>query len=493
MLKFTPVAEIAPKVHQLRQAFNEGRTRAHPWRVEQLQRLSKMLRDNKKEIVEALVKDLHMDPLVSDSEVEGGILEIEDTLGSLKEWMQPVSKSIHVIALPGSGLVYNDPLGCVLLISPWNYPVSLVIKPLIGALAAGNCVCIKPSEISQNTSAILGDLLTKTFDPKYVYVVQGAVEETEALLKLKWDKILYTGNGSVGKIVMKAAAEHLTPVILELGGKSPVYVDKSVDVTKAAPRLVWGKFTNAGQTCIAPDYVLCHETKYNALVAQVKAEIEKFYGKDPSTSNDFGRIINSRHAQRIADLMKGGKIEYGGEVDVSNRFISPTVITDVDIASKLMQDEIFGPLLPILPIKSADAAIEFINSKPKPLALYVFSQDKNVTDQLLNSTSSGGACVNECLLHNICRELPFGGVGESGTGAYNGKTTFDVFSHQKSVLNRPLMSDVALRFPPFTESKLSKINLINALARKIPSKRTLLFFGFLIAAVVSYYFYPRPN
>jgi len=289
---------------------------------------------------------------------------------------------------------------------------------------------------------------------------------------------------------MTAAAKHLTPVILELGGKSPVIIDKNCNLKTAVPRIVWGKFTNAGQTCIAPDYILVHKSRHDEFISLCKEAIENFYGGKPDQSADYARIINVNHTNRLAKLMQGGKVACGGEVRPDDRYIAPTLLTGVDVDSQLMQDEIFGPLLPILPYEDVDFAINFVNDRPKPLALYVFTSDNSFADRVLAETHSGGGAVNECLLHNICKKLPFGGVGESGMGAYNGKITFDSFTHRKGFLLRSLGGDLSLRFPPFTETKLSRLELITSIPKKLPSRRTLLFM--LGVAVISLVYYFRP-
>jgi len=487
-ITFTPVESIKPRVEELRAAFGKLKTLSYEWRVAQIRKVQQVVKENGKRIQEALAKDLHMDPLLAENEVTSAIEEAEHVIAKLQEWMTPQTVGVHPLTLPGSGKIYKDPLGVVLLISPWNYPVSLITLPLIGAIAAGNCVVIKPSEISVNTSRLLGDILTQALDKDTFFCVQGAVKETTALLQLKFDKIMYTGNGKVGKIVMKAAAEHLTPVLLELGGKSPVVIDESVDLAKAVPKIIWGKFANAGQTCIAPDYVLVHSSKYKDFVRAAKEKIEEFYGPDPSQSGDFGRVINSTHTERISKLIEGGTVECGGKVEIPKCYISPTILTNVRLDSNLMQEEIFGPLLPVIPIGSLKEAEDFIRERPKPLALYVFSSNTKTAEDFFRRTSSGGGCVNDVILHNICPEFCFGGVGDSGMGGYHSKHSFDAFVHQKGILQRPLMHDVSLRFPPYTEAKVSKLRFLSSVVGALPSKNTLTVLGLALVLGIGYYF-----
>ncbi len=324
----------------------------------------------------------------------------------------------------------------------------------MGAIAAGNTAVVKPSEVSAATSAIIARLVPKYLDRDAVAVIEGGVPETTALLAQRFDHIFYTGNGTVGRVVMKAAAEHLTPVTLELGGKSPCIVDEDVDLDVAARRIVWGKFFNAGQTCVAPDYLLVHERVKPRLIDKLRQMVTEFYGDDPKQSRDYGRIINERHHARLSKLLASGKPVLGGQTDEQARYIAPTVLEDVSPDAPIMQEEIFGPILPVLTVPNVESAIEFVNRRDKPLALYVFTNDKQTAERVIERTSSGGACVNDCVSHLVPPELPFGGVGPSGMGAYHGKAGFDTFTHKKSVLDKATKLDAPLRYPPYADQKL---------------------------------------
>jgi aldehyde dehydrogenase (NAD+) len=333
--------------------------------------------------------------------------------------------------------------------------VQLVLTPLVGALAAGNCVVLKPSEVTPHSSAALAKLVPRYLDPDAVAVVEGGVAETTALLGERFDHIFYTGNGRVGRVVMAAAAKHLTPVTLELGGKSPCLVDSDVDLDVAVHRIAWGKFLNAGQTCIAPDYVLVHESRERELLDGLAKVLREFYGDDPKRSPDLARIASDRHQERLTKLLESGEVVVGGETDAAERWVAPTVLRNVSPDSPAMEDEIFGPILPVLKVRDMDQAIEFVNQREKSLALYVFTRRPEVEERVVSRTSSGGVCVNATLWHIANPHLPFGGVGESGLGAYHGRQSFEVFSHRKSVLRKPTRFDVRFLYPPYTKGKLA--------------------------------------
>lgn len=442
------IGAIPSRVARLRTTFESGRTRSLEWRRAQLQQLVKLHEDHGDELVKALQDDFGKPTLEAyTSDVGQGLSEAKLALRKLKKWTRP--ERVGRIPLLGAGRILREPLGVVLVISPWNYPVGLLLSPLAGAIAAGNCVVLKPSEVTPHTSAALAKYVPQYMDPDAITLVEGGVAETTALLEQRFDHIMYTGNGRVAQVVMEAAARHLTPVTLELGGKSPCIVNADADIETAARRIAWGKFINAGQTCIAPDYVLVHESKEEALIEALADVVHDFYGDDPKSTKDYARIVNHRHHERLATLMKDGTAAIGGQLDAEDRYVAPTVLRNVSPDSALMREEIFGPVLPVLSVKSIDEAVDFVNHREKPLALYLFTESKQVEDDVLSRTSSGGACVNGTLLHIMDPRLPFGGVGPSGSGAYHGRHTFETFSHRKSVLTRGTRFDLKLMYPPY--------------------------------------------
>lgn len=446
--------DAAGLVARLRDTYHSDRTRPIGWRKAQLGRLRDLVKENEKALIEALASDLGRPSFEAWlAETRYLEIEIEHTLKELPGWMKQERHSTPMILQPGSAYVQPEPLGVVLIIAPWNYPIQLALAPLIGALAAGNCAVVKPSEVSPASSALLAELIPRYLDNDAVAVVEGAVPETTALLAQRWDHIFFTGGERVGKIVMTAAAQHLTPVTLELGGKSPVIIDKTANLKVAARRLIWGKAFNAGQTCIAPDYILVEDSAKRPLVDALIATLEEFFGDDPQASPDYSRIVSAGHFDRLVRLMGDGNVVHGGASDPAQRFIELTLLDDVDPSAPLMQEEIFGPLLPIISVADVDEAVRFVNARPKPLALYMFSGDRAAQQKVLSRTSSGGACVNDCINHFVVPGLPFGGVGTSGMGGYHGKHSFDTFSHLKGVLEKPTFVDPALRYPPYNEAK----------------------------------------
>jgi aldehyde dehydrogenase (NAD+) len=446
--------EIPEIVAGLRAAFASGRTRPIRWRLEQLAALARMVTEREAEIEAALAADLGKPALEAyTTEIAFTLAEIRLARRGLKRWMKPERAAVPLALKPGKGRIVKEPYGVALIIAPWNYPFGLVTAPLIGALAAGNCVLVKPSEVAPATSALLARLVPEYLDRDCVRVVEGGVPETTALLAERWDTIFYTGNGAVGRIVMAAAARHLTPVTLELGGKSPVIVDDQIDLAVTARRIAWGKFVNAGQTCVAPDYVLAHASIYEALLEALRATVREFYGDDPKASPDFARIVNARHHQRLCQLLGSGQPVCGGEHDEATRYLAPTILRDVPADAPVMAEEIFGPILPVLKVASVEEAIDFVNARDKPLALYVYTRRKRLADEVIARTSSGGVTVNHAFVHLACPALPFGGVGESGLGAYHGRMSFDAFSHRKAVLHKPFAIDPKLVYPPYDEKK----------------------------------------
>ncbi|MDB4986588.1 MAG: NAD-dependent aldehyde dehydrogenase [Myxococcaceae bacterium] len=448
---------IAAQADALRAAFASGRTRSYEWRMEQLGNLQRMVEENESAIITALQADLKK------PSIDAWMGEVHDVAGSvkylrknLKKWMRRTRVPTPLPLQPGRSFVQPEPLGVALVIAPWNYPVLLLLNPLAGALAAGNAVMLKPSEVAPATSAAMAQLIRKYLDPQAVSIIEGGVDETTELLAQRWDHIFYTGNGTVGRIVMQAAAKHLTPVTLELGGKSPCIIDEHADLEVTAKRVAWGKFFNCGQTCVAPDYLLVHDKVHDRFVELLAQTVKTFWGERPETSSDYGRIINARHHRRLVGLLAGsGEVVVGGQSDEASLYLAPTVLKNVQPDAPVMSDEIFGPILPVLRVSSVDQAIGFINARPKPLALYVFSASDETQERVLAKTSSGGMVINHSLLHLTVPGLPFGGVGESGMGAYHGKHSFDTFSHRKAVLKKGTMIDPSIMYPPYTESKES--------------------------------------
>jgi len=392
--------------------------------------------------------------------------EIKESLAHLSSWMAP-----HKVSTPlwnGKGLsssfILQQPLGVVLIIAPWNYPFNLLIAPLVGAIAAGNCVVLKPSDISVHTGALIAELIPKYLDSKCIKVIEGGVLETTELLKQKFDHIFYTGNTVVGKVVMKAAAEHLCPVTLELGGKNPVFVDDNIDLEVTAKRIAWAKTYNAGQSCLSADYIIVKKSMEEKLIQQIIHCWKEYYGEDPKKSPDYGRIVSKRHVKRIQGLLSDvdpKDIVVGGQFDEEDLYIAPTIIRNVKLSaeSKAMQEEIFGPLLPIIAVENFQEAMTFVNSQPHPLGLYLFTKSSSLKDQILEGTISGGAVVNDVMVHFAQSTLPFGGVGESGMGSYHGKKTFLTFSHERSVIDKTTWMDMDFRYPPYNDSKLKTVKM----------------------------------
>ncbi|XP_063385754.1 aldehyde dehydrogenase, dimeric NADP-preferring isoform X2 [Cydia fagiglandana] len=458
---------IEEVVQRARDTFARGVTKPLAWRKQQLKNLLRMYEENYNAMVEALHKDLRR------SKMEAVLLEVDYLINDLKsmlhhidEWAKPEHPPKGFVNMLDEVVIYNDPYGVALVIGAWNYPLQLLLLPMAGAIAAGNTVIVKPSELSVACANFVVETLPKYLDNDAVQVVEGGPAETTELLKQRFDYIFYTGGTNVGKIVHAAAAKFLTPVTLELGGKSPVYIDSTADLEVTTKRILWGKFINSGQTCIAPDYILCSKEIQDKFVAEAKKVLKEWYGEDPQKSPDLCRIVNSRHFSRLQALVDASKdkIAIGGKYDAQERFIAPTILTNVTGSDKIMEDEIFGPILPILPVQNAYEAIKFINDREKPLTMYVFSKDKALVSTIVDSTSCGGMCVNDTIMHMGVETLPFGGVGYSGVGAYHGKATFDTFTHKKSCLIKnfsPIGEKLASgRYPPYTDGKLSFITTL---------------------------------
>ncbi len=454
----SPLDEIAPLVASLRKTFDSGRTRPLAWRRAQLEALIRFAKENSDALVEALQADMGKPELEARAADIGQITqEAKLALKNLKKWTRP--ERAGAMPLLGKSFVIRDPLGLVLIIAPWNYPVGLLLSPLVGAIAAGNTVVLKPSEVTPHTSAALAKLLPRYLDNDAIALVEGGVPETSALLEQRFDHIMYTGNGAVAKIVMTAAAKHLTPVTLELGGKSPCIVDRTANIPITARRIAWGKFMNAGQTCIAPDYVLADESIEEELIRELEKSVEQFYGGETKNNADYTRIVNGRHHERLSKLIAGQEVAFGGATQAADCYIEPTVLRNVSPDSPVMESEIFGPVLPVLRTKSVDEAIAFVNRGDKPLALYLFTNDTAAERRVLSETSSGGACINGTILHIGNSKMPFGGVGPSGMGAYHGRHSFETFSHRKAVLRRGFGFgfDLKLMYPPYTEKRTKMV------------------------------------
>jgi len=445
---------ISALIEKQREYFNSGATRSVDFRKEQLSQLARAVENNEDKVFDALKADL------SKSQYESYLTEIGILLDDIKyvikhidQWAKSKKVRTPLMHSPASSWIHPEPLGVSLIIAPWNYPFLLALSPLVGSIAAGNCAIIKPSEFSKHTSRLLADIVRNEFDEEYLAVVEGASEASQALLKEKFDIIFFTGSVQVGKIVMTAAAQHLTPIILELGGKSPSIVDSETDVSLSAKRVASGKFINAGQTCIAPDYVLVQKDIKDEFVAEFGKQLKLFYGENPQDHTDYPRIINDKHFNRLVELLNRGRILHGGQVDLADRYIAPTLLDGVTWEDPVMQEEIFGPILPLIEYEDISQVITWINSRPKPLALYLFTTNEKVQKKVLEEISYGGGCINDTLIHLATPYLPFGGVGNSGMGNYHGKASFDAFSHYKSVMKKTFLLDNPFRYPPF-EGKL---------------------------------------
>lgn len=462
IIQETALTEIQTIIEKQRNFFLEGKTLEYSFRLQQLKLLKQVIKAHEKEILEALKTDLNK------AEFEGYATEVGFTyeelnhaINHLKSWMRPKTVWTPLTQFWAVSKIYPKPYGVTLIIAPWNYPFQLLFAPLIGAISSGCTAVLKSSELAPATSAIAKKLISKYFQPEYIALVEGGIETSQHLLQQKWDLIFFTGSTQVGRIVMQAAAQHLTPVVLELGGKSPCIVDETAHLEFAARRIVWGKLVNAGQTCVAPDYLLVHESVKQPLIQKIIENIKKSYGEDPSKSPDYPRIINEKHFIRLSNYLKDGNIIFGGQTDIQSRYIAPTLMDNVNPESPVMQDEIFGPILPILTYKHLQEAINFINSRPKPLALYLFTNSLENEKMVLKYTDSGGGCINDCLVHLAPQDLPFGGVGESGMGNYHGKASFDAFSHPRGVLKKTNLFDIPIRYAPY----LDKIKLLKYFMR----------------------------
>ncbi len=442
--------------NSMKDYFNTGATLSYQSRLKSLDQLEKMIRENSPLIADALKKDLNkpeQESLVS--EVIFLIEEIKHTKKHLKNWMKVQDVGTPLTLLPAKSFIYQQPKGIVLIIAPWNYPFQLAIAPVIAALAAGNCVVLKPSELTPNTSKLIHKLIGENFSDQLIQVVEGGIQETTDLLKEKFDHIFFTGSTPVGKIIMLAAAQNLTPVTLELGGKSPVIVCEDANLDLCARRLVWAKFYNAGQTCVAPDYVYVHESIKDQLIEKMIQQIHLQFGQNPQESQSFARMVNTRNWQRVFNLIEKENIIHGGVGVQDDLYIAPTLLYSVNWDSKVMKDEIFGPLLPIMTFKNHKEVFSIINQRPRPLAAYIFSESKSIQKEFGEELYFGGGCINDLMVHLSHPDLPFGGVGDSGMGHYHGLAGFLTFSHSKSVLRRYAAFDFSARYAPYDTKKLN--------------------------------------
>jgi len=449
------MVDISSVLQKQRAFFAAGRTKDVGFRVERLRELERWVRVHDADIMAALKADLNKPPFEAyATEVGVALDELRYTLRHIRRWTRPEYAASNLKNFPSSGRKYPEPYGAALIMSPWNYPFMLTVTPLIAAVAAGNCAVVKPSAYSPATSALIARMCAEVFDPRHVTATQGGRKENEALLCQRFDVILFTGSAAVGRTVLEAAAKHLTPVTLELGGKSPCIVDSSADLKLAARRIAWGKFINAGQTCVAPDYVLAQVSVKRRLLAELSAAVRALYGERPCDNPDYPRIVNERHFNRLLGLIEGQRIALGGGRDPDSLRIEPTILDDVSWDAPVMGQEIFGPILPVLAYSRPEEAVELINARPKPLAMYLFTARREAERYFMRRVSFGGGCVNDTVVHISVPRLPFGGVGESGMGSYHGKAGFDAFTHYKSVLRKSTRVDIPLRYPPYSELSL---------------------------------------
>lgn len=436
--------------------FKSGKTLSREFRIDALKSLKKAIIKWEKPLAEALWSDLHKsyeEAYLTELSIVLG--EIDNHIKHLKKWMKPERKATPLKMFPSRSKVISEPLGCSLIISPWNYPVQLLLNPLVGAISAGCTAILKPSPYVENVSTVIEKMIAETFDEHYIAVVQGNRDVNSALLEQRYDIIFFTGSPSLGRKVMAAAAKNLTPVVLELGGKSPCIVDSSADIATIARRIAWGKSLNAGQTCIAPDYLLVHKDIKNRLIDALKREFKELLTKNPKKAKHFVRIVNDKAFDRLVGYLEGADVVFGGEYDKAERYISPTIVDNVSLDSPIMNEEIFGPIFPVVTFSTTEEAVAFVTEREKPLALYYFG-DKRSADYVLKHTSSGGACVNDTIMHIANENMPFGGVGNSGMSSYHGKESYNVFSHHRAVVTTTTLFDVPFRYMPYKMFSLVK-------------------------------------
>ena len=436
----------------LRHFFNEGNTRTYTFRKEQLKKLKASILNHEQDLYDALYADLKKSPEeVWATETGMVIAELSNAIKNLRNWMEPQPVTTNLLNLPSSSKILKEPLGVVLIIGPWNYPFQLLINPLIGAIAAGNCVVLKPSEFAPATDEVMKNIIEDIFPKEYVLYVQGdgVTVIPEMMNNFSFDHVFYTGSTAVGKIIYKMAAERLVPVTLELGGKSPCVVESDANINVAARRIAMTKFSNVGQMCVAPDYLLVHTTVKDKLVIALKESIQKFFGEKPEESYSYGKIINENQFNRIVGYLSQGKVAYGGRTDKEKLFIEPTILTDISLEGSIMKDEIFGPVLPVIAFDTMEEAKKIIEKHPNPLSFYIYTSSSKKEEDWLEAVPAGGSCVNNSSWHLTNHHLPFGGRGFSGTGNYHGKFSFETFSHKKAVMKTPTWFDPSIKYPPF--------------------------------------------
>lgn len=444
-----------------RKFFTKGNTKSIEFRLKQLNKLKAGIKKYEKSLNYALYKDLHKSKFESYATEIGYVYKsISYTIKNLENWMEKEYVQMPIYQMDSKGYYINEPYGSALIISPFNYPFQLLIDPLIGALAAGNTAFLKPSRLTPNVNKILEIIINENFDDEYIYFVKPEKGITSQLTKMDFDYIFFTGSTHVGKKVMEAASQNLVPITLELGGKSPAIVDDNIDLNLVAKRIIWGKMINAGQTCIAPDYILVKKSKQKRLINEMIKVIEDFYGKNPKKSADFGRIISKSHFERLKNLIDNEKVVYGSKVDENELYISPTIMGDIKLEDKVMQEEIFGPILPILTFEKYDEAFKIIRNFDRPLALYIFSESKQVQKSFVENISFGGGCINDTLSHIVNSKLPFGGIGPSGIGNYHGKYSFETFSHKKTIVKKTTKFSNDFIYPPYSSKILKLIKKI---------------------------------
>ncbi len=446
------MTETNSTLNNLRKFYDTGATLSQEFRKRQLEALKKAIIKYENEINDALYADLKKSKEETWA-TETGLLmgEIKTAIKNLHKWLRPEKVSPGLVTFPSSAKIYRDPLGVVLIIAPWNYPLQLLLIPLVGAIAGGNCVILKPSELAPATEKIITKIIEEVFSGSYIKVIKGDGAEVvpEMINNFRFDHIFYTGSTTVGKIIYKLAAKDLVPVTLELGGKSPCIVYADADIKVAAKRIILGKFLNAGQTCIAPDYILVHETVMNKLLDELKETIQKFYTSEPSSNHDYGKIINETRFRKLLSYLEKEKIFYGGKTDEDSLYIEPTILINLSMEDGVMKEEIFGPILPVVSFNTTEEAMEMVQQNKNPLAFYLFTKDKNLQKDWMQKVPFGGGCINNTVWHFANEHFPFGGIGNSGTGAYHGKNTFDVFTHAKPVLKTSTLIDPSLKYPPF--------------------------------------------